>query len=119
MSSGMSIEKAWRSRSCGVSCSAGGATLSWPAAVAPLPAPSRPSSSVLRKSAARGPSLMLTRLLAAISENLLRKLPVGVRRHAVRVVLQDGHALHRRFREPHRLADPRREDAVSKALLEQ
>ena len=37
---------------------------------------------------------------------------------AVRVVLQDGHALHRRLRVADRLADPRVEDEVAEVLLQ-
>src|SRR3954468_2255562 len=80
---------------------------------------SRPSSSVLRKSAASGPSLMLARLPLSIPEDLLCELPVGVRGLAVRVVLEHGHALHRGLRETHRLCDARGEDLVAEVLLEE
>src|ERR1035441_1074720 len=62
-------------------------------------------SSVLRKSAARGPSRMLARLGLAIGENLLRELPVGLGSNTVRLVLEDRHALHRSLCEADRLAD--------------
>src|SRR4051812_49326531 len=76
------------------------------------------SSSVLRKSAASGPSLMLARLPDAMSENLLRKVAIGLGGGTVRVVLQDGHALHGRLGEAHRLADARGEHPVAEVLLE-
>src|ERR671932_762340 len=73
---------------------------------------SSPSSSVLRKSASSGPSLMLARLPLSIPEDLLCELAVGVRGLAVRVVLEHGHALHGGLREPHHLRDARGEDLV-------
>src|SRR3954467_3718385 len=80
---------------------------------------SSPSSSVLRKSAASGPSLMLARLPLSIPEDLLCELAVGVRGLAVRVVLEHGHALHGGLREPDRLGDARSEDLVAEVLLEE
>ena len=50
-------------------------------------AAARASSSVLRKRAASGPSLMLARLPVAMGENLLREVAVGLGGRAVRVVL--------------------------------
>src|SRR5207302_4643829 len=76
------------------------------------------SSSVFRKRAARGPSRMLARLAFPMLENLLRQLPVGLRRDPVGLVLEDGHALHRRLGEAHGLADARGEHAVPKIFLE-
>src|SRR3954447_23913612 len=80
---------------------------------------SSPSSSVLRKSAASGPSLMLARLPLSIPEDLLCELAVGIRGLPVRVVLEHGHALHRGLREPDRLGDARSEDLVAEVLLEE
>src|SRR4051794_17806077 len=77
-----------------------------------------PCSSVFRKSAARGPSRMLARLPLPIPKDLLGELPIRVRGHAVRVVLEDGHALHGSLREADRLLDPRREHPVPEVLLE-
>src|SRR6185437_900849 len=48
----------------------------------------RPSSVVLRKSSASGPSRMLARLPVAICEDLLGELSVGVGGETVRIVLQ-------------------------------
>src|SRR4051795_7092129 len=75
--------------------------------------------SVLLNRAASGPSLMLARLLGpAMGENLLREVAIGLRRDAVRVVLEHGHPLHRGFRKTNRLADARGEDPVAEVLLE-
>src|SRR5215213_3451049 len=76
------------------------------------------SSSVRLKSCESGPSRMLARLPPAIRKDLLRKITVGLCRHAVGVVLQDRGALHGRLREPDRLADPGGEDTVAEVLLE-
>src|SRR3954454_22525466 len=71
------------------------------------------SSSVLRNSAASGPSRMLARLPDAMSENLLREVAIGLGGRAVRVVLQYRHALDRRLGEAHGLLDPGREEAIA------
>src|SRR5882762_826345 len=120
--SGMSAEKAWRSRSCGDGMRG---SSSWPAASAggedggAFAAAS--SSSVLRNSAASGPSRMLalSRLLLAISEDLLGELPIRVCGGALRVVLEHRHALHGRLGEADGLLDAGREDLVAEVLLEQ
>src|SRR4051794_36265764 len=81
--------------------------------------PSPSPSSVLRNSAASGPSLMLARLLGpAMGENLLREIAIGLGGDAVRVVLENGHALHGRLRKTDGLADARGEDPVAEVLLE-
>src|ERR1039457_737639 len=81
--------------------------------------PGASSASVLRNSAASGPSRMLARCLGlAMSQDLLRELPVGLRRDPVRLVLQHRHALHRRLGEAHRLADARGEHAIAEVLLQ-
>src|SRR3954470_17899595 len=81
--------------------------------------PSPSPFSVLLNRAASGPSLMLARLLGpAMGENLLREVAIGLRRDAVRVVLEHGHPLHRGFRKTNRLADARGEDPVAEVLLE-
>src|SRR5689334_16076673 len=82
-------------------------------------ASSSPSSSVLRKSAASGPSLMLARLPLSIPEDLLCELAVGIGGLTVRVVLEHGHALHRSFREPDRLGDASGKDLIAEVLLEE
>src|SRR4029453_9123610 len=77
--------------------------------------PCSPSSSVLRKRAASGPSRMLARLELpplAIPENLLGESPVRICGLAVRVVLEHRHPLNGRLRKAHRLGDPRSEDAI-------
>src|SRR4051812_27825184 len=134
----MSDEKAARKRSCGdgVLRSAGAAAGSrvTPAsgslgggdgsgcapmgALAAGSAPPRPSVSVLRNSAASGPSRMLARLWLAIRQNLLRQLAIGVGRRALRVVLEHRHPLHGGLREPDGLPDARREHPVPEVLLE-
>src|SRR4051794_3745934 len=100
--SGRSEEKAWRSRSCGDGirgASAAGdvrdARFGCSSTERPSPpaAASRPSISVLRNRAARGPSRMLARLLPAIREHLLRQLTIAVGCRARRVVLQHRHTL--------------------------
>src|SRR5918998_2257921 len=77
-----------------------------------------PSSSVLRKSWARGPSRMLALLPLAIRQDLLSQLPVGVGRLAVGVVLEHGHPLHGSLGEPDRLVDARGEHSVPEVLLQ-
>src|SRR3954469_7925164 len=83
------------------------------------PSPCSPSSSVLRKRAASGPSRMLARLPLAIAENLLSQLAVAVRSLAVWVVLEHGHSLHGGLCEAHRLRYARGEDPIAEVLLEQ
>src|SRR3954454_24236607 len=100
-----------RSAGCGLPA------VGFPSASAPCASPN-PSSSVLRKRAASGPSLMLARLPLSIPEDLLCELAVGVCGLPVRVVLEYGHALHRGLREPDRLGDARSEDLVAEVLLE-
>src|SRR3954453_23574887 len=117
-SSGRSEENAWRKRSCGVGVRRSGAEASDGRSPAGVAGGSTPSVSVLRNSAARGPSRMLARLPLPIGEHLLRQLAIRVGRRAVRVVLEDRHPAHGSFREPHRLADPRTEHAVAEVLLE-
>src|SRR5688500_3826595 len=115
----MSEEKAWRRRSCGEgtrgsstggmasdgcgtsrrggSGAAPGAGAGGSGATASaLGSSAGASSSVLRKRAASGPSRIDARLLGplAICENLLREIAIGLRRDAVRVVLENGHPLH-------------------------
>src|SRR5215212_10465661 len=102
-------------RSCARRCSE---ACGPPWASAPVVSPS-PSSSVLRKRAASGPSLMLARLPLSIPEDLLCELAVGVCGLPVRVVLEHGHALHGGLREPHRLCDARGEHLVAEVLLEE
>src|SRR3954449_12561675 len=112
----MSEENAARRRSCGVgvrrSAPSGSAAMcdgtggedgsgcAPMGALAAGSAPSSPSVSVLRNSAASGPSRMLARLWLAIRENLLRQLAIGVGRRALRVVLEHRHPLHGGLREP-------------------
>src|SRR5215207_10849276 len=111
MFSGRSEENAWRRRSCGVGTrGAGGSSRGGGGA--------SPSVSVLRKSAASGPSRMLARLPLPIREHLLRQLAIRVGRRAVGVVLEHRHALDGSFRKPHGLADPSAEHAVAEVLLE-
>src|SRR5215211_8503698 len=121
MFSGRSEENAWRRRSCGVGTrgvsGAGGGAGGSAAAGRSGGAP-RPSVSVLRKSAASGPSRMLARLPLPIREHLLRQLAIRVGRRAVGVVLEHRHALYGSFCEADRLADARTEDAVAEVLLE-
>src|SRR5919199_905713 len=81
--------------------------------------PSPPSSSVLRNSAARGPSRMLARLPLAILEDLSGEFSVGICRLPIWVVLEHGHSLDRRLGEAHGLRDPRGEDPVPEVLLEE
>src|SRR3954471_2737609 len=83
------------------------------------PSPCSPSSSVLRKRAASGPSRMLARLPLAISEDLLSQLAVAVRSLAVWVVLEHGHSLHGGLSEADRLRYARGEHAIAEVLLEQ
>src|SRR4051794_25932459 len=134
--SGISEENAWRRRSWGDgiwgSSAAGCWSDGWGTPVSRgcgggvysrgssgLPASSCSPSSVLRNSAASGPSLMLARLLGpAMGENLLREIAIGLGGDAVRVVLENGHALHGRLRKPDGLADARGEDPVAEVLLE-
>src|SRR5271165_650111 len=144
--SGISEEKAWRRRSCGEGIctsgsgsSAGALSAGWGRPVSrgwagastsacwagrasrarTGPSPWRSSaSSVLRNSAASGPSRMLARLALAMSENLLRELAIGLRGHAVGLVLEHRHALHGCLREADGLADPRGEHAVAEVFLE-
>src|SRR5215218_10635067 len=127
MFSGRSEENAWRRRSCGVGtrrsgAGASGAGGSWRAGSGAgsraAGGGSSPSVSVLRKSAASGPSRMLARLPLPIREHLLRQLAIRVGRRAVGVVLEHRHALDGSFREPHGLADPSAEHAVAEVLLE-
>src|SRR5215208_5801608 len=130
MFSGRSEENAWRSRSCGVgtrrsasgaagaSGGAGSAAGSAARGAGASTGGSRPSVSVLRKSAASGPSRMLARLPLPIREHLLRQLAIGVGRRAGGVVLEHRHALHRGLREPNRLPDARAEHAVAEVLLQ-
>src|SRR5207302_6191721 len=75
-------------------------------------------ASVLRNSAASGPSRMLARLAFATVEHLLRQLPVGLSRDAVGLVLEHGHPLHRRLGKADRLADPRGEHPIAEVFLE-
>src|SRR3954453_8489223 len=112
-SSGTSEENAWRRRSCGVGVRgddpvpvAAGASA---VGVAAGSGASMPSVSVLRNSAARGPSRMLARLPLPIGEHLLRQQAIGLGRRAVRVVLEHRHPLHGRLGEAHGLADARTE----------
>src|SRR4051812_4361567 len=116
-SSGTSEENAWRRRSCGVGMrGAAGRSRSgsrFAAGCAAAAGGSTPSVSVLRNSAASGPSRMLARLPLPMGEHLLRQLAVGIGSDAVGVVLEHGHPLHGSLREPHRLADPRTEHAVA------
>src|SRR5437016_1115042 len=116
----MSAENAWRRRSCGDGIRASSSEDSAAGVAGGGTAAGSPSS-VLRNSAASGPSRMLalSRLLLAISEDLLGELPVGVCRHAVRVVLEHRHALHGRLGEADGLLDAGREDLVAEVLLEQ
>src|SRR3954465_4795764 len=131
--SGISEEKAWRRRSCGDGicgsaagcCSDGcgtpvsrGCGGGWNSSLG-FSSASSAGWSVLLNRAASGPSLMLARLLGpAMGENLLREVAIGLRRDAVRVVLEHGHPLHRGFRKTNRLADARGEDPVAEVLLE-
>src|SRR5215216_8017093 len=106
MFSGRSEENAWRRRSCGVGTrGAGGSSRGGGGA--------SPSVSVLRKSAASGPSRMLARLPLPIREHLLRQLAISVGRRAVGFVLEHRHALDGSLREAYRLADARTEEAVA------
>src|SRR5687767_16041724 len=101
MSPGISLENAWRRRSCGVGVTRSGTAGSsarvgggaWGGGSC------RPSVSVLRNRLANGPSRMLARLPLPIREHLLRQPAIRVGRLPVRVVFQDGHPLHGRFRE--------------------
>src|ERR671910_532403 len=112
MFSGRSEEKAWRSRSCGVG-------VRGPESGCPLACgASRPSVSVLRNSAASGPSRMLARLPLPIREHLLRQLAIGIGRRAGGVVLEHRHALDGSLREPNRLPDPRSEYPIAEVLLQ-
>src|ERR687894_1030913 len=122
MFSGTSEENAWRRRSCGVGTrprgdSGSGGSGGWAGASA-AGGGSRPSVSVLRKSAASGPSRMLARLPLPIREHLLRQLAIRVGRRAVRVVLEHRHALHGSFRKPDGLPDPRAEQSIPEVLLQ-
>src|SRR6201991_4226604 len=92
-----------RSGSCGSASARGG---------------SRPSVSVLRNRLANGPSRMLARLPLPIREHLLCKPTIRVGRLPGRVVLQDGHPLHGRFRETDGLFDARHEHTIPEVLLE-
>src|SRR5664280_1553069 len=106
--SGISEEKAWRRRSCGLGMCAGCS-------------PSTCSSSapsVLRNRAASGPSRMLARLAFAMVEDLLRELSVGLGRYPVRLVLQHRHALYGRLGEADGLADARGKYPVTEVFLE-
>src|SRR6185312_12003915 len=73
--------------------------------------------SVLRKSAANGPSRMLARLAFAMVENLLRELSVGLGRNPVGLVLEHRHALDGRLGEADGLADARGEDPIAEVFL--
>src|SRR5215216_5842742 len=134
MFSDLSEENAWRRRSCGVGTRRPGASTGASAAGASGGAGSgarsatpgadastggcSPSVSVLRKSAASGPSRMLARLPLPIREHLLRQLAIGVGRRAVGVVLEHRHALDGSLREPNGLPDTSPEDPVAEVLLQ-
>src|SRR4029453_11075556 len=98
-----------RSRAAGVEGS--GAGRSSPARVAS--SASSAARSVLRNRSASGPSLMLARLPLAIGENLLREIAIGLGSDPVRIVLQHGHALDGRLREPDRLLYPHPEHSAA------
>src|SRR5512134_2709729 len=94
------------------------ASASGASGAAPSPSLSdwRCAASVARKSSASGPSRMLARRRAI--EHLLREVTVRLCGGALRVVLEHGAALHRRFRVAHGLADPRLEDELAEVLLQ-
>src|SRR3954447_17795492 len=112
-SPGISLEKAWRSRSCGVGVARSGTTGSGTCSSARgVPAGSSPSVSVLRNRLANGPSRMLARLPLPIREHLLGQPAIRVGRLPVGVVFEDGHPLHGRFRETDGLLDAGPEHAI-------
>src|SRR5690349_12996750 len=121
MSPGISALNACRSRSCG-----DGAGVARLGTIAGSGGPcgssaargSSPSVSVLRNRLANGPSRMLARLPLPIREHLLRQPAIRVGRLPIRVVLQDGHPLHGRFRETDGLLDARPEHPIPEVLLE-
>src|SRR5829696_852779 len=114
MFSGSSEENAWRRRSWGGGGGGGAAAVGAGASSGSC----SPSVSVLRKSAASGPSRMLARLPLPIREHLLRQLAIGVGRRAGGVVLEHRHALDGSLREPNRLPDPRAEHPIAEVLLQ-
>src|SRR5690349_20722271 len=119
MSPGISALNAWRRRSCGVGVARSGAAGSWGSSADGGAIPgSSPSVSVLRNRLANGPSRMLARLPLPIREHLLCQPAIRVGRLPGRVVLQDGHPLHGRFRETDGLLDARPEHPIPEVLLE-
>src|SRR6266566_8888076 len=76
----------------------------------------RCAASVALKSSASGPSRMLARFRAI--EHLLCEFAVELGGIAVRLITEDGLALHGSLRIPDRLADLRVEDEVAEVLLE-